>query len=156
MKKIIKFFVAVLVCELVGILSMPFTISAISSWYTTLNKPFFSPPNWIFGPVWTLLYFLMGIAAFLIWEKGLKNKKVKIALFFFITQLFFNFLWSVLFFGLKSPILAFVDIVLLMLFILMTYFQFLRISKAAAYILIPYILWVTFASLLNLSIVLLN
>lgn len=143
-------------CEFVGIISTPFTLAAIPTWYSTLNKPPFSPPNWIFGPVWTTLYFLMGISAFLIWQKGLKKKQVKEALLYFVAQLFFNFIWSILFFGLKSPTLGLFDILVLWVLILVTMIKFYKISKPAAYLLIPYILWVSFATILNLSIVLLN
>ena len=143
-------------CELVGLFATPFTIVAISTWYTTLIKPSFSPPNWLFGPVWILLYFLMGVAAYLVWEKGWKRKPVRTALNFFFIQLVLNFLWSVLFFGLHSPILGLMDIILLLVFIVMTIWQFKKISPTAAYLLIPYLLWVSFATLLNFSIVVLN
>lgn len=151
-----KLLISVLVCELVGLISTPFTIASISTWYVFLNKPLFSPPNWIFAPVWTMLYFLMGVSAFFIWKKGLKYKKAKRSLFFFLIQLFFNFLWSLLFFGLHSPILGLLDILFLLVFIIITIMQFYKISKIAAYLLIPYLLWVSFATILNLSIVLLN
>lgn len=156
MKHSFKFVVSVVACELVGIFSTPFTISAISTWYVFLNKPFFSPPNWIFGPVWTLLYFLMGVSAFLIWKKGLKNKKVKKALSYFLIQLFFNFLWSFLFFGLRSPFMGLFDIILLLGSIVITIIAFYKISKFAAYLLIPYLVWVSFATVLNIAIVVLN
>lgn len=156
MKDIQKLIVCVVGCELVGIAATPFTTASIQTWYAFLNKPSFSPPNWIFGPVWTILYFLMGISAFLLWKKGLKNKKVKRALTYFSMQLFFNFLWSLLFFGLHNPLLGLVDIVLLLISIVLTSITFYKISKVASYLLIPYLLWVSFATLLNLSIVLLN
>ncbi len=156
MSNFFKFLIAVTGCELVGIISTPFTLAAIPTWYSTLNKPPFSPPNWIFGPVWTALYFLMGVAAFLIWKKGLKNKQVKKALTYFVAQLAFNFLWSFLFFGLHSPILGLLDILILWVLILITMIKFYKLSKPAVYLLIPYILWVSFATILNLSIVILN
>jgi tryptophan-rich sensory protein len=140
----------------VGILSVPFTLASIPTWYATLNKPPFSPPNWIFGPVWTALYFMMGISLYLVWMKGLKNKKVKIAMLFFAVQLIFNFLWSLLFFGMHSPQLALVDIFFLLIAISMTMVKFNKISKPASYLLVPYLLWVSFATVLNLSIVVLN
>jgi tryptophan-rich sensory protein len=151
-----KFIISVVTCELVGLAATLFTISAIPTWYATLNKPSFSPPNWVFGPVWTTLYFLMGLSAFLIWKKGLKNKKVKRALTYFFIQLVFNFLWSVLFFGLHNPLLGLLDIVLLLISIVLTIIIFYKISKAASYLLIPYFLWVSFATILNLSLVVLN
>ncbi len=151
-----KLITSILVCEAVGLAATPFTVAAIPTWFATLNKPSFSPPNWIFGPVWTILYAMMGVAAFFIWIKGLNNKKVKTALAYFGIQLLFNFSWSLLFFGLRSPLLALVDIVLLWIFILITIMKFYRLSKPAAYLLIPYLLWVTFATLLNYSILRLN
>lgn len=156
MNKLLKLIVLILVSEAVGLISAPIAISSIQTWYVTLNKPSFSPPNWIFGPVWTVLYFLMGVAAYLIWDKGLKNKKVMLALKYFLLQLFFNFLWSILFFGLHSPVLALIDIALLWVMIVITTFKFYKISKPAAYLLLPYLFWVSFASILNLSIVILN
>ena len=151
-----KLIVAIVGCELVGILSTPFTLSAIPTWYIHLHKPSFSPPNWIFGPVWTVLYFLMGLSVFLIWKKGVKNKKIQHALFYFLVQLFFNFTWSILFFGLHNPLLGLVDILLLLISIILTMIIFLKTSRFAFYLLIPYLLWVSFATLLNLSLVLLN
>ncbi len=151
-----KFAVAVVGCELVGILATPFTLSAIPDWYSILSKPAFSPPNWVFGPAWTMLYFFMGTSAFLIWQKGLKKRMVKEALFYFLAQLFFNFIWSVLFFGLRSPILGLIDILVLWVLILITTIKFYKLSKPASYLLIPYLAWVSFAAILNLSIVFLN
>lgn len=156
MHKYLKLFIAVAVCELIGIAGTPFTIASVQTWYQTLNKPFFSPPNWIFGPVWTILYLMMGIAAFLIWEKGLKSKKVKTALKYFLVQLMCNFLWSIIFFGLHAPFVAFIDILVLWIAILLTIMQFYKLSKPSAYLLIPYLAWVSFATLLNGAIVLLN
>lgn len=158
MKKsdISKLITSVIGCELVGILSTPFTISAIPTWYATLNKPVFSPPNWLFGPVWTALYFSMGVSLFLIWRQGLKNKAVKYAVKVFLIQLVVNFLWSILFFGLQSPLLGLIDIVLMFGLIIYSIKLFYPISKIAAYLLVPYLFWVSFASVLNLFIVILN
>ena len=156
MKNFSKFLIAVVGCELVGVISTPFTLSAIPTWYQTLQKPSFSPPNWVFGPVWTALYFLMGVSAYLIWIKGFKKKNVKNALGFFIGQLTLNFLWSILFFGLHSPLLGLIDIIILWLLIITSIFKFYSISKTAAYLLIPYFLWVSFATILNLVLVILN
>lgn len=156
MGKIVKLIISITVCELVGLMSTPFTISSIQTWYKYLHKPSFSPPNWIFGPVWTVLYLLMGISVYLVWLKQSKSKRVKTALKLFLTQLLFNFLWSIIFFGFHNPLIAFVDIILLWIAIVLTIMTFYRLSKPAAYLLIPYILWVSFAALLNISIVLLN
>jgi len=156
MKKSWGIVISVLICELIGISGAFFTMPSIPTWYKTLNKPFFSPPNWLFGPVWTILYLMMGISAYLIWEKGLKNKKVKEALLFFAVQLILNFSWSLIFFGLQLPFSAFINIITLWLAILVTILRFNKISKTAGYLLIPYLLWVSFASVLNLAIVILN
>jgi len=128
-----------------------FTTSAIPGWYATLQKPSFSPPNFLFAPVWTTLYILMGISLALI-----LNKKNKTAIIFFVVQLVLNSLWSILFFGLKSPKLAFVEIIFLWLAILITILKFFKISKLAGWLFVPYLLWVSFASFLNLTIVKLN
>lgn len=151
-----KFIIAVGVSELAGIIGSAFTISAIQNWYTRLVKPALNPPSWIFGPVWTTLYALMGIAVFLIWKNGLERKDVRMALGVFGIQLFLNALWSIIFFGLHSPGLALVDIAALWIAIVWTMFVFYKISKPAAYLLVPYILWVSFAMYLNYSIYVLN
>lgn len=140
----------ILLCQAAGAIGSIFTFSAIPNWYAYLNKPFFNPPNWIFGPVWTTLYTLMGIAVYLVWKK---RKGIP---FWFWVQLVLNALWSILFFGLQNPILAFVGVVFLWLSIFLTITSFYRIYKTAAYLLVPYLLWVSFASLLNASIALLN
>lgn len=156
MNKVTKFLLAVVGCEVVGILAIPFTRAAIPTWYATLEKPFFSPPNWIFGPIWTLLYFLMGISLYLIWQaKGTKITK-QTALTYFGIQLFLNFLWSPLFFGLHATIFALIDILVLIYFVVRTILAFGKISKTAAGLLIPYLLWISFATLLTIAIVFLN
>lgn len=142
------------ICLGAGILGSIFTISSIPTWYATLNKPVFSPPNFIFGPVWTILYILMGVSLYLVWISKGKNKKGAMNLFFI--QLTLNAFWSTIFFGMKNPTLAFLDILALLTFIFLTILSFYKISKPAAYLLIPYLLWVSFATILNLSIVFLN
>jgi tryptophan-rich sensory protein len=142
---------------LVGVVGSLFTTAdSLNNWYAKLNKPVFNPPGWVFGPVWTTLYILMGIAAFLVWRKGLDNKLVRLALLCFVVQLALNALWTPLFFGLRSPLAGLIDIVLLLSAIDLTTILFLRISKPAAVLLVPYILWVLFAMILNASIFLLN
>ena len=136
-------------CLSVGILGSFFTVSSIPTWYATLIKPSFSPPNWIFGPVWTTLYILMGVSLFLVWEK----RKVPVV---FWIQLVLNSIWSIIFFGFKSPGLALVNILALWVAIILTMRAFYKVSPTATYILIPYILWVSFAVFLNLFIVILN
>lgn len=151
-----KLIVSIIGCELVGIISSFFTISAISTWYSTLNKPSFAPPNWVFGPAWTFLYFLMGISFYLIWKQDWKKKKIKTAGIFFLIQLGLNFLWSPVFFGLRSPLLGLINIVAMWILIIITMRKFYPLSKSAFYLLVPYLLWVSFATILNAAIVLLN
>ncbi len=155
MKNAKKLIGSIVVTQLAGILGAVFTTPSISTWYATVNKPVFNPPNWIFGPVWTLLYLMMGVALYLvIIEKNSANKKV--ALKYFWIQLGLNTLWSIIFFGMQLPALALLEIVILWYMILMTIRKFLPISKTAGYLLVPYILWVSFASVLNLAIAILN
>lgn len=156
MKDLIKLICSVLGCELVGILGTPFTIASIPTWYASLNKPFFSPPNWIFGPVWTILYLLMGISFYLILRKGWKKKAVKSAGMFFLAQLALNFIWSPVFFGLKSPLLGLITIVGMWILIIFTMKKFYPLSRWAFYLLVPYFLWVSFATILNAAILFLN
>lgn len=137
-----------------GLLGTIFTTPAIPGWYANLVKPDFSPPNWIFGPVWTALYLAMGIAAFLVWRR--RSPHSSRALVAFWVQLALNTLWSILFFGMKSPLLGLIDIVLLWLAIVWTMVEFKKVSKPAFWLLVPYLLWVSFATALNFSIFLLN
>ena len=155
-KNILKLVVAIAVSELAGVIGSLFTVPSILTWYAGLAKPALNPPAWIFGPVWTTLYFLMGIAAFLVWKKGFGRRDVKIALAVFVGQLALNALWSIIFFGLHDPLLAFSIIVALWLAIIGTMAMFSKISRAATYLLVPYILWVTFAAYLNYAIWTLN
>jgi tryptophan-rich sensory protein len=155
-KDIISLIVAVSLSLLAGIIGSFFTFNSIQEWYQFLEKPALNPPNWVFGPVWTSLYILMGVALFLVWKKGWKDKKVKIAINIFLIQLVLNALWSILFFGLQNPLLAFMEIVILWILIVVTMEKFYHISKPAMGLLIPYLLWVSFAGYLNASIWLLN
>ncbi len=155
-KNIFKLIISIAMCEAVGIAGSVFTFSSVTTWYPLLNKPNFNPPNWIFGPVWTILYALMGMSLFLVWKKELKSNKAKHALQIFFIQLALNFSWSFVFFGLQNPLSAFVVIIFLWISIVYTIMLFKKISKTAALLLYPYIAWVSFAVLLNLSIVLLN
>ncbi len=157
MKHLPKLVISIIGCELVGLAGTPFTLTAIPTWYATLNKPFFAPPNWLFGPAWTLLYFLMGVAIYLVWTKDVSKKSAKKqAINTFLIQLALNFIWSPVFFGLRSPELGLIIIIAMWIAILVTIKHFYKLSRTAAYLLIPYILWVSFATLLNLSIALLN
>jgi len=153
--EIIKLIVSIFVCQCAGFIGSIFTTPSIPTWYATLTKPSFTPPNSIFAPVWTILFLLMGISAFLVWRRSL-DKHVKIALSIFMFQLIFNILWSVAFFGLRSPLAGLVIISILWIAILLTILNFYKISKVAGLLLIPYILWVSFASVLNFTIWRLN
>lgn len=157
MNKVSKILVVVVTCLVVGYFSGMVTRSAITTWYPMLIKPSFNPPNWVFAPVWTMLYTMMGVAAGLVWDRMEQEKElVKKALVFFAIQLALNALWSYLFFGLKNPMLAGIEIIVLWLMIYETYVKFVKINKTAGYLLIPYLLWVSFASVLNASIWWLN
>jgi len=154
--KTVVLIAAVLICELAGVIGSLFTYQSIPDWYSKLNKPAFSPPNWLFGPAWVTLYLLMGISAYLVWEKGIKKKNVKYALQLFGIQLVLNALWSILFFGLRCPLCGFIEIIVLWVAIILTILKFYKISRAAALLLLPYILWVTFAMILNFYVWKLN
>ncbi len=156
MKNVSKLIISLAGCQLVGLLGTPFTISAIPTWYASLAKPLFAPPNWIFGPVWTLLYALMGASFYLVWKQGWKKKTARMARNYFLVQLALNFIWSPVFFGLRAPLLGLLVILAMWLAIVMTIRRFYPLSKTAAWLLVPYVLWVSFATLLNASIVYLN
>ena len=151
-----KLAASVLICLIASFVGSAATMPSITTWYASLIKPAWTPPNWLFGPVWTTLYILMGIAAFLVWREGLGRKEVKIALGIFGVQLILNVLWSIVFFAFKSTLGAFIIIVVLWITILITIIAFYRISKPTGIILIPYIAWVSIASALNYAVYLLN
>jgi tryptophan-rich sensory protein len=151
-----KLLASVLLCQFAGAVGSVFTASSLENWYSLLEKPVFNPPSWVFFPVWTLLYTLMGISLYIVWNKGLHDREVKIGLIIFGIQLVLNSLWSFLFFGLKSPYYGFVEIIFLWLAIFLTIVQFRNISRTASYLLVPYILWVSFAALLNYYLWILN
>jgi len=153
--KIFKLLSSVVICLAAGFIGSIFTTPSIPTWYASLIKPVISPPNYLFAPVWTTLYILMGIALFLVWTAKGKDK-TKSALIFFFVQLGLNSLWSILFFGLKMPLLAFLEIIVLWIFILLTMLKFFKIKKAAGWLLAPYLAWVSFASILNFLIFWLN
>jgi tryptophan-rich sensory protein len=150
---------SILVCLAAGIIGSAFTMPAIAGWYATLAKPAFSPPNWLFGPAWTVLYILMGASLYLVWSKNSTLKEAKwksIAIKAFAIQLILNVAWSVLFFGLQSAVLGFAGIVALWISIAATMRLFRKIDRKAFWLLVPYILWVSFAAVLNFSIWVLN
>ncbi len=151
----VKLVISIGVCLTAGLIGSMFTISNISIWYAALIKPFFSPPDWLFAPTWTILYILMGIALFFVW-KAPKVKKTNEGLMLFASQLIFNVIWSIVFFDFRSIVGGLLSIVVLLILILMTTVQFYRIDKRAAYLMLPYLLWVCFATVLNISIYILN
>jgi translocator protein len=146
---IIKFIICLLIPQAVGGIGSLFTMTSVSTWFAGLNKPSFNPPGWIFGPVWTILYLMMGIALFLVWKHGFQRQDVRCAVGLFSIQLTLNLAWTFLFFYLKMPLAAFVEIIILWISILITTIAFIRISKTAGILLVPYLLWVSFASVLN-------
>jgi tryptophan-rich sensory protein len=154
--RVVQFVICILIPQIAGLIGARFTAPQIPTWYATLRKPPFTPPSAIFGPVWILLFIFMGIALYLIWIQGLQAPWIKPALVVFGVQLVLNVLWSVFFFGLRSPILGLVDIIVLWILILFLVILFLRINTAAGVLLIPYLLWVSFATILNASILRLN
>ena len=146
-----KLVLSIVLPQLVGILSGLASVSGTREWYSTLVKPSFTPPSWVFGPAWTLLYFMMGISLYLVWRKNLSQTGVKVALVFFLIQLGLNAIWSPLFFGMHAPGLALIDILLLWCAIAVTIYLFFGQSKTAGALLLPYWAWVSFAALLNYS-----
>ena len=156
MNNTIRLIISILICQSAGAIGSIFTVSSVKTWYVTLIKPSFNPPSWIFGPVWTILYTLMGISLWIIWKQKLEGKNVKIALTVFFIQLILNASWSFFFFGIKNLDVAFLVIILMWIFIAATIYFFYRISSLAGLLQIPYLLWVSFASILNYSISKLN
>lgn len=154
--KIIPIALGITLCLLVGFLSSSSTRAAIPNWYAGLEKPFFNPPNIVFGPVWTLLYVMMGWAVGRVWALGKHHRWGKTALYHFGVQLIFNGLWSLVFFGMQNPALALVVILILGVLIERTIKWFRLIDRLATYLLYPYFAWVCFATLLNASIWYLN
>jgi len=157
-KKILILIIFIVIAHSAGIIGSFFTAPSIDSWYTFLEKPPFSPPNWLFAPAWLTLYTLMGVAAFLVWSSygHIAGERARTALWLYGIHLVFNALWSVIFFGLKNPALAFLEIILLWVLILTVTLKFYKIRKAAGILLIPYLLWVSFAAALNFFIWQLN
>ncbi len=153
--QIIKLLISVILPLGLGAIAGMFTAEAVPEWYASLNRPSFNPPNWVFGPVWTTLYLIMGISLFLIWKQN-AGKESKQAIIIFFLQLLLNFLWSFIFFYFNMIGLALVEIILLWISIVIMLILFYRIKPIAAYINIPYLLWVSFATILNASYYFLN
>ena len=157
MNKITRILAVVVTCLVIGYFSGMVTRSSVTTWFPTLIKPSFNPPSWVFAPVWSILFVMMGVAAGLVWDRiEAEREAVKKALIFFAIQLGLNALWSYLFFGLRNPMLAGLEIIVLWIMIFETYIQFVKINKIAGYLLLPYLAWVSFASVLNGSIWWLN
>jgi len=153
---VIKVIISLAVTFSAPVIASLVTDPAASNWYANLNKPSFNPPGWIFGPVWTVLYILMTVSAALVWYRGLPGQKVRMALALYIVQLVLNALWTPIFFGLQMPLLAFIDIMLLWAAVILTILAFLRVSRYAALLMAPYLIWTTFAAILNFSLWYLN
>ena len=156
MKSIYKLIISIVTTLAVGGISGFFTSSSVNGWFKTLNKPSFNPPGWLFAPVWTVLYILIGIAFYIIWNSQVKTEKKYTAYTYYWLQLLLNFGWSFLFFFYKRPDLALIDIIVLFIMIASTIFSFRKISKPAAWLLVPYLCWVAFATALNFAIWKLN
>ena len=151
-----KLFIAILICEGTGIISGLIANTGMNPWFETLNKPSWNPPAYLFPPVWTLLYLLMGISLWLIWKSNTPAPQKINLIILFSLQLFLNFWWSIIFFKFHSPALALLNITLMLILILLTIINFSKFSKAAAWLLVPYIAWVSFATILNYTIWSLN
>ncbi|MDZ4796109.1 MAG: TspO/MBR family protein [Bacteroidota bacterium] len=151
-----KLIISIIIPVAIGATAGFFTTTGVGSWFQTINKPSWNPPSWIFGPVWTTLYILMGIALFLVWKSDASEVQKKTAILLFAVQLVLNFCWSFIFFNQEQPGWAFVEIVVMWVAILLTIFAFGNISKTAAWLLVPYISWVSFATILNYTIWKLN
>jgi len=156
MRYIFKLIISIVACQCAGLIGSAFTTPAIPTWYAALEKPPFTPPNWLFAPAWITLYLLMGISASIVWQKGVDTPRVRTALIIFLIQLILNALWSVVFFGLESPLYGVIVIAVLWIAIVSTIVKFFRISTLAGALLLPYIGWVTFAAALNVSVFMLN
>jgi tryptophan-rich sensory protein len=154
--KVIILIVSIVACFIAGGIGSLFTFKAIPTWYPGLRKPPYTPPNWAFGPVWTTLYLLMGISVFIVWQQGLETSSTILGFVLFWIQLLINALWSLIFFGLKSKGGGVVTIVILWFLILATIITFFRVSSWSGALLVPYIVWVSIASYLNIGVWVLN
>jgi tryptophan-rich sensory protein len=156
MKNFLKLIVSILLCQTAGIVGSFFTAGSVDTWYEGIKKPFFTPPDAVFAPVWIVLYLLMGVSMFLVWLRSSGERHVRPALAVFMVQLVLNAIWSGAFFGLRSPLAGLIVIILLWIVIVLTIQAFKKISRIAALLLIPYILWVSYALVLNAAIFFLN
>jgi translocator protein len=156
MTNTIKLIISIAIPVAIGATSGFFTVTGVESWYQTINKPSWNPPSWIFGPVWTSLYVMMGIAFYLVWKSDSSSILKKTAIILFAAQLLFNFFWSFIFFNQQQIGWALVEMLIMWVLILLTIFAFANVSKTAAWLLVPYIAWVSFAAILNFTIWKLN
>lgn len=156
MKNFIKLILSILVCNAAGFIGSFFTMNSVQTWYQTINRPIYTPPGWIFGPVWIILYILMGVSLYLVIKNYKKDKLYQVAIVLFSIQLILNTLWSIIFFGNQNILGGLIEITILLCFIILTTIYFYKINKVAAYLLLPYIAWVSFATFLNFSFFILN
>jgi tryptophan-rich sensory protein len=153
---IVLLLVSIIICQLAGLIGSFATTPAIPGWYASLRKPAFTPPSSVFAPVWIILFLLMGCALFLVWRQGVRIPAVKWAILIFVIQLILNVLWSFAFFGMRSPLAGLIVICVLWIMIVVTIVAFFRLSTFAGILLIPYILWVSYAAVLNAAIFAIN
>jgi benzodiazapine receptor len=156
MQDYLKLIISIVICQLVGFVGSLITRMSVSTWYSALHKPSFTPPDYVFAPVWIILYLLIGIAAFMVWKKGIETEKVKGALVLYCIHLAVNLMWTAIFFGLRSIQGGFIVIIILWLMIMALMIIFRKISPWSAILLIPYFIWVTFAAILNAGLMILN
>ena len=147
-----KLTISILICQIIGISAGLLTSTQNNAWFNNIVKPSWNPPGYLFGPVWTILYLLMGISLYIVWKSNAMEPQKTNAMLIFAVQLFLNFWWTILFFKFQSPYCAFIDIVLMIITIIITIFAFAPISKTAAWLLVPYISWVCFAAILNFTL----
>ena len=153
--QILGLVVSLTICAVASGIGGIITAGSVTTWYRTLQKPFFNPPDWVFAPVWTTLFVMMAVAAWRVWRVR-HWPSTKTALMLHATQLVLNVMWSALFFGARSPGAALVDVVILLAFVLLTARAFHAIDRVAAWLMVPYAVWVAFATLLNVAIWRLN
>lgn len=147
-----KLVICIIICEVAGIISGLLTNTQNNIWFNAIIKPSWNPPGYIFGPVWTVLYLLMAISLWIVWKSDAFEDQKMVACLIFAAQLFLNFWWTIFFFKFQSPLTAFVEIIFMIVFIFFTIIRFSEISKTAAWLLVPYISWVSFAAILNYTL----
>lgn len=151
---LLRLILSIALVLLIGLAGSYFTAQSVKTWYPELKKPFFTPPDWLFAPAWTTLYILIGLALYVCWQNSFWNDS-KLKIFFFL-QLALNFLWSPLFFALKSPLFGFIDVLALDFAVIATVALMLKHSKVATILMLPYLCWILFATVLNFAVLLMN